>query len=152
VVASQDDVRNLQGDLKNLCKWSRDWLMLFNVEKCKVMLIRYKNKRENYEMDGKDLDEVDEDKDLDVIMQNDLKWNRQFTKGMKTAPRVLVMIWQFFSYLREDMALHLCKTLVRPHLECCMQAWRPYLKKDRANGRGSKESNKTGALYEKISL
>jgi hypothetical protein len=33
VAASQDDVRNLLGDLKNLCGWSRDWLMSFNVEK-----------------------------------------------------------------------------------------------------------------------
>jgi ribonucleases P/MRP protein subunit RPP40 len=34
VVPSQDDVRKLQGDLKHLCGWSREWLMLFNMEKC----------------------------------------------------------------------------------------------------------------------
>jgi ribonucleases P/MRP protein subunit RPP40 len=45
VVASQDDVRKLQGDLKNLCGWSRDWLILFKVEKCKVMHIGFNNKR-----------------------------------------------------------------------------------------------------------
>jgi hypothetical protein len=47
-----------------------------------------------------------------------------------TANRVLSMIRQSFSYLSKDMALYLYKTLVRPHLEYCMQAWRPYLKKD----------------------
>jgi ribonucleases P/MRP protein subunit RPP40 len=81
-------------------------------------------------MDGKNLDEVDEEKDLGVIMQSDLEWNRQCTKGVKTAYRVLDMIRQSFSYLNKDMALHLYKALVRPHLEYCMQDWRPYLKTD----------------------
>ena len=104
--------------------------MLFNVEKCQVMHIGYNNKKVNYEMDGKNLEEVDEEKDLGVIMQNDLKWNSQCTKAVKTANRVLGMIRQYFSYLNKDIALHLYKTLVRPHLEYCVQAWRPHLKKD----------------------
>jgi ribonucleases P/MRP protein subunit RPP40 len=56
------------------------------------------------------------------------------------------MIRGSFSYSSDDVALQLHKFLVRPNLEHCMQAWRPYLKKDR----GSKESYKTGALYEKL--
>jgi ribonucleases P/MRP protein subunit RPP40 len=43
VVASQDYVRKLQGDLKNVCRWSIDWLMLLTVETCKVMHIGYNN-------------------------------------------------------------------------------------------------------------
>jgi ribonucleases P/MRP protein subunit RPP40 len=85
VVASKDDVRNLQGDLKNLCRWSTNWLTLFNVEKCKVKHIGYNNKRENYKMDGKNLDEVDGEQDLGVMKQSNLKWNRQCTKVVKTA-------------------------------------------------------------------
>jgi hypothetical protein len=38
-----------------------------------------------YEMDGKNLNKVDEVKDLSVIMQSILKWNRQCTKAVKTA-------------------------------------------------------------------
>ena len=34
VVSDINNVNKLQTDLKNLCKWSEDWLMLFNVEKC----------------------------------------------------------------------------------------------------------------------
>jgi hypothetical protein len=50
-------------------------------------------------MDGKKLDEADEETDLGVIMQSDLRWNRQCTKGVKTAKRVLGMIRQSYSYL-----------------------------------------------------
>jgi hypothetical protein len=67
-------------------------------------------------MDGKNLEEVDDETDLGVIMQSDLKWNRQCTKAVKTANRVLGMIRRSFSYSSKDTALHLYKTLVRPHL------------------------------------
>ena len=36
-VSSQDQVGKLQSDLRKLSQWSEDWLMLFNVDKCKVM-------------------------------------------------------------------------------------------------------------------
>ena len=32
-----EDIERLRNDLHNLCQWSSDWLMLFNVDKCKVM-------------------------------------------------------------------------------------------------------------------
>ena len=37
VIASPEDITRLQEDLVNLGKWSKDWLMLFNVDKCKIM-------------------------------------------------------------------------------------------------------------------
>jgi len=47
VVSDINDVNKLQDDLKNLCEWSKDWLMLFNVDKCKVMDIGNKNGKAN---------------------------------------------------------------------------------------------------------
>jgi ribonuclease P/MRP protein subunit RPP40 len=41
------------------------------------------------------------------------------------------MIRRSFCYLSKDVVLKLYKRLVGPHLEYCVQAWRPYLRKDR---------------------
>ena len=42
-VSDINDVITRRTDLKNPCEWSEDWLMLFNVDKCKVMHIRSNN-------------------------------------------------------------------------------------------------------------
>ncbi len=66
VVSTKNDIDRLQQDLLNLCNWSQDWLMLFNVDKCKVMHIGLNNSKANYEMNGKYLEEVTEERDLGV--------------------------------------------------------------------------------------
>src|SRR5260221_646351 len=40
------------------------------------------------------------------------------------------MIYRTICYKTKNVILQLYKSLVRPHLEYCVQAWRPYLKKD----------------------
>ena len=41
VVSNRKEINKLQQDLHNLCNWSQDWLILFNVDKCKVMHIGF---------------------------------------------------------------------------------------------------------------
>jgi ribonuclease P/MRP protein subunit RPP40 len=106
---------------------SADWLMLFNVDKCKVMHFGYNNSKSTYKMNGKDLEEISEERDLGVIVQQDLKRSKQCSKSVSTANRILGMIKRSFCYLSKDVVLKLYKSLVRPHLEYCVQAWRPYL-------------------------
>jgi hypothetical protein len=43
------------------------WLMLFNVEKCQVMPVGYKNMKISYEMEGRKLDEMTGERDFGVI-------------------------------------------------------------------------------------
>ena len=43
--------------------------MLFNIEKCKVMHLRYNNSKPDYVMDGSVLQSVIEEKDLGVTIQ-----------------------------------------------------------------------------------
>ena len=34
---SLEEVDRIREDLLKICNWSSDWLMMFNVDKCKVM-------------------------------------------------------------------------------------------------------------------
>ena len=87
--------------------------MLFNVDKCNVMLIGNNNinaKYESYKMNSKLLGEVTEKRDLGVIMQKDLKCSSQCIQAVKTANRVLGMIKRTFSARDKSIILQLYKS------------------------------------------
>ena len=44
--------------------------------------------------------------------------------------KILGMISRTFTLMSKDVILQLYKSLVRPHLDYCVQAWRPHLQKD----------------------
>ena len=48
VVTNLDDVKNMRADLHRLCDWSKDWLMLFNVDEYKVIHLRISNENVGY--------------------------------------------------------------------------------------------------------
>jgi len=83
VVNSQDDIESLRNDLKNLIKWSVDWQMLFNADKCKIIHIGHSNCHAEYYMCGNKLETVDEEKDLGLIVSKDLKWDKQCNQAVK---------------------------------------------------------------------
>ena len=79
-----------------LGKWSSEWLMFFNVNKYKVMHQGQNNPLVNYSLCGKTLNCVDEERDLGIIISNDLKVSKQCVKIVITANRVLGMIYRSF--------------------------------------------------------
>jgi ribonucleases P/MRP protein subunit RPP40 len=124
------DIVQIQQDLANLFIWSRDWLILFNVEKCKVMHIGYNNVGASYMMNGTVLQDVKEEQDLGVVVHDNLKCAKQCEKVVTKANITLAMIKRNYSNFSDEVVLRICKSLVRPQLEYAVQAWRPYLKKD----------------------
>ena len=68
-VSDPGDAYILRDDLKSLCKWSEDWQMLFNVDKCKVMHFGASNAIEAYSINNTILKEVEKERDLIVIVQ-----------------------------------------------------------------------------------
>jgi len=66
---------------------------------------------------------------MGVIVQDDLKVSKQCTKAVNTANRILGLISRtLFKF--KDTVLQLYESLVRPHLEYCVQCWNPYYRKD----------------------
>jgi len=131
VVNNSGDGQRLRQDLSRLFKWSHDWQMLFNIEKCKVLHIGSNNQHFRYYMDGRELKKCTEEKDLGVIFTNDMKSSHQCLEAYNRASRILGMIKRTISYKNKDILLYLYKTLVRPHLEFCTPVWSPHYRKDR---------------------
>ena len=51
-IGGEHDREKLQRTLNNLVKWTKDWGMQFNVEKCKIMHVGNNNPQYEYEMEG----------------------------------------------------------------------------------------------------
>ena len=113
-----EDFETIQDDLNKLCQWTIKWLMLFNVNKCKVMHIGKDNPRFEYEMTDKDgntkvLKSVDSEKDLGVYIQENLKFDKHISLTVNRANRLVGLIKRAFSFFDEEtLILVLYQTLI----------------------------------------
>ena len=127
---TEEDVRVLREDLERLREWSEKWQMGFNVDKCKVMYMGKGNSKAEYKLGNKVLEECNEEKDLGVVISRNGKVEKQCAEAAKKGFKVLGMIARTFVTRKRNVILQLYKSLVRPLLDYCVQAWRPYRKKD----------------------
>ena len=95
--------------------------MLFNIDKCKTLHIGSGNLNELYNMEGRPLEAVYEERDLGIMITKDLKCSKQCFNSSKAANKILEMIKRTFTYKSEEIILQLYKSLVRPRLEYCIQ-------------------------------
>ena len=66
--------------------------MPFNLDKCKVMHVGNSNVKHDYNMGWIKLKDVEEEKDLGIIICNDLKSGKLCTAAAKKANQMLGMI------------------------------------------------------------
>ena len=125
------DAGIMQADLDRMCQWSREWQMMFNVEKCKVMHIGKRSTKQDYKMNGKILEAVEKEKDLGILISHDLKVSLQCRQACNKANRMLGVINRTITYKNKKILLNLYKSLVRPHLEFSVVAWSPHYCKDK---------------------
>jgi len=103
--------------------WSEEWQMMFNVSKCKVMHIGKSYVQGQYYMMNHQLEEVVEEKDLGIMITQDLKVSQQCQLACNKASRILGLIKRTIMSKDPYILLRLYKSLVRPHLEYCIPAW-----------------------------
>ena len=127
---SLEHTKVIQEDLDRIQKWAETWQMKFNIAKRKVLHVGNKNIRQDYFMGGIKLECAQVEKDLGVMVDENLSGSRQCAVAVKKANRMLGYIARSIEYKSKEVILTLYNSLVRPHLEYCVQFWGPHYKKD----------------------
>ena len=122
--------QNLQDYIDKLVKWSEKWQMLFNFGKCKWLHTGPGYTSMNYETGGTILSKTVKEKYLGVTMNVNMKVSEQCRIAASKGNQVLGMIRRNITYKEKSLIVPLYKAIVRPHLEYCIHAWSPYLRKN----------------------
>jgi hypothetical protein len=126
------DYLALQQDLNAIQAWATENKLTFNTDKCEVIHLGHNNPHHTYFLGGVPLNHSDQVKSLGVVFDRNLKPSTQCLTAAKKANRALGQIKRCFSFINMFTMRLLYTTYVRPHLDYCVQAWSPYLVKDRA--------------------
>ena len=72
VVSTVEEIGLLCNNLHNFFVCKQDWPMLHNMEKCKLMHFKSRNSNADYFLSTERLQTTNEERDLDVIVSEDL--------------------------------------------------------------------------------
>ena len=102
-------------------------------------------------MSGRCLEDVKEEKDLGVLIDQELKFHRQTAAAVKKASMSLGILKKTFAFIDEKNFPLLFKPLVRSHLEYGNVIWGPFFKGDsqdveRVQRRGTKSVSGLSSL------
>jgi hypothetical protein len=121
---------SVQTDLDNLKNWADKMLMSFNVQKSGTIHFGFNNAHKKYKLGDYELKDFVEEKDLGVMIDSSLTFSGHCAYVVKQANSLVGLINRSFTCKNQEILMALYKFLIRPKLEYCVQAWRPYLIKD----------------------
>ena len=129
-IINSDIDQRLQKDLSNLENWSNVWDLPFNATKCKVMHFGRGNPHLVYTMNGCTLEVTTQERDLGVIIDNELKFHVHTAAAVKKANQVLGIIKRSYCTRNADTVSTLYKVMVRPLPEYGNVIWGPHYRMD----------------------
>ena len=126
----EDRIR-FQLEIDRLGEWSRVWQLHFNTSKCKIMHIGKNNVKQSYRMNDQELETTKAEKDIGVMVQDDLKPSLHCAKVAAKANGVLGQLSRAVLYRDSNTFIKLYLVYVRPILEYCIQAVGPHTVADK---------------------
>ncbi|XP_069156667.1 uncharacterized protein [Procambarus clarkii] len=94
-VGNHNDIEVLQRDLHELHKWSEDWQMLFNNDKCKTLHVGHNNPSHKYQINTIPLQQIDDEK---LLLRHSLKVAQQVGAVVRKANQTLRVINRIFDF------------------------------------------------------
>ena len=88
-IRCEADYLQLQRDIDILFKWSRTWLLNFNISKCYVLHLGLTHSYGNYCIDGNVITSTESVKDLGIIVDSSLKFHNHTAIVTARANRIL---------------------------------------------------------------
>ena len=82
-----------------------------------------------YFLNGMELAEVSQERDLGIVVDRDLKFHQQTAAVISKGSQMLAVVKRTFAHSTSTLPL-IYKALVRPHLEYCNVVWGPFGKID----------------------
>ncbi|XP_071136617.1 uncharacterized protein B0403.1-like [Mytilus edulis] len=100
-------------------------------EKCKHINISrgVREEKTSYKLLGHDISKCQEEKDIGVVIDEDLTFERHICEKVNKANSTFAAIRRTFKNLNEKIFIPLYKTLVRTHLDYASSVWSPFKKK-----------------------
>ena len=133
-IASEVDQKELQEDIELLCKWSQDWLLGFNIKKCKMVSFGYVQFEYEYRMSDTqnnlhELSTEGSESDLGILFKKNLKFDEHINNTVKKVNRIIGLIKGKFTYKDKDLFLTIYKSLARYYLDYGNLVFYPTTKK-----------------------
>ena len=113
-----EGARSLNTNLENLRKWSIQWLVKFNPEKTKSLVISNRNLvHPPLVFDNKIVDEVTEHKHLGVIFNSKLNWNSHINSILQSIAKSLDVMQKLQYTIDRDTLESTYKAFIRSKME-----------------------------------
>ena len=130
-IKSADDQETLQDDINIMLNWANKLQLEFHPDKCVSMSINNKGEQpRTCKMKDTTLKQVKREKDIGVIVDEQLKFESHIYEKINKANSMMGLICRSFIHMDEDMFKKLFKALVCPHLEYANSVWHPTKIKD----------------------
>lgn len=128
IVKNLDDAQRLQGAIDKFLLWCKENDLDINFSKCKLFSLYTKNKPiiYNYTIDGRPIERVSEIRDLGVIIDRKMNFNRHIEYVCNKANAALQFVKRQSFYFEKDIIKILYFALVRSNLEFASVIWSPH--------------------------
>ena len=142
MLEGESSTESLQEDISCLTSWSEKMMMSYNIDKCHTLHIGKKNPKQpyilplsknpivnenytGYTLETPEIKEVTVEKDLGVLIDNELSFHQHIDAKISKANQMIGLIRKTFKYIDIDIFNRLYKAIVRPHVEYADIVWAP---------------------------